>query len=99
VVSGDAALLAVLLRRFPADSRHVSSQGLQVTGLVVFAMASTPNFFDSFFSASFSQVPLAKEGALLSLAALLIPMATGHEHGEDKIPEGETVSQDPIVRH
>ncbi|KAK3936644.1 hypothetical protein QBC46DRAFT_394552 [Diplogelasinospora grovesii] len=34
--------------------------------------------------------------SLLCAAAAFIPMALGHEHHEDNIPEGETVSADPI---
>lgn len=32
------------------------------------------------------------------LAASAIPMALGHEHHEDAISEGKTVSAEPIVR-
>lgn len=35
--------------------------------------------------------------ALLPLAAL-IATANAHEHHGDSIPEGETISKDPIVR-
>lgn len=35
--------------------------------------------------------------ALLPLAAL-IAIANAHEHHGDAIPEGETISKDPIVR-
>jgi len=31
------------------------------------------------------------------LAAAFLPMAQGHEHGDDKIPEGATISLEPIV--
>lgn len=38
-------------------------------------------------------------GLFLAIAALsLAPPAIAHEHGEDHIPEGETISVDPIVR-
>ena len=36
--------------------------------------------------------------ATILVAASVIPMALGHEHHEDAIPTGETVSADPIVR-
>jgi len=32
------------------------------------------------------------------VAASVLPMALGHDHHEDAIPEGETVSGEPIVR-
>ena len=35
--------------------------------------------------------------AALLLAVAFAPMASGHEHGEENIPEGSTVSAEPIV--
>ncbi|KAK0720294.1 hypothetical protein B0H67DRAFT_484990 [Lasiosphaeris hirsuta] len=39
---------------------------------------------------------LSSSAAKIALAAAFIPMAYGHEHGEENIPDGMTVSVDPI---
>lgn len=44
------------------------------------------------------QLRIARTTATAALAAALIPVASGHGgHSTDKIPEGQTVSLDPIV--
>ena len=35
--------------------------------------------------------------AALVAAMVLLSPAAGHEHGDEKIPDGETITQDPIV--
>lgn len=35
---------------------------------------------------------------ILAAAATLVPMASAHDHHEDDIPEGMTVSPEPLVR-
>jgi hypothetical protein len=40
---------------------------------------------------------LSPSTAALVLAVAFAPMTLGHEHGEENIPEGSTVSAEPIV--
>ncbi|KAK3370013.1 hypothetical protein B0H63DRAFT_305544 [Podospora didyma] len=42
------------------------------------------------------QLLSSSTAATIALAAAFLPMASGHEHGEDNIPGGEAVSKDPI---
>lgn len=35
--------------------------------------------------------------ACAAIAVAMLPLAAAHEHDEDKIPEGETISLEPIV--
>jgi hypothetical protein len=44
-----------------------------------------------------SQV-LSKSVQAATVLALLVSTAQAHEHHEDKIPEGEAISPDPLVR-
>lgn len=44
-----------------------------------------------------SQV-LSKRVQAATVLALLVSTVQAHEHHEDKIPEGEAISPDPLVR-
>lgn len=50
------------------------------------------------FSTQLSARTLGKGMLAATVLALLVSTAQAHEHHEDKIPEGEAISPDPLVR-
>lgn len=50
------------------------------------------------FSTQLSARTLGKGMLAATVLTLLVSTAQAHEHHEDKIPEGEAISPDPLVR-